>query len=67
VHEETGAVTCESFFLFLNSGVCTELLADTSTEVHCQPSVYICNQEHGIGNCVVCWAIFTYLDIAGKH
>jgi hypothetical protein len=57
----------ESFLLLLScddyGGV---LHADASTAVCCQPSICICDQEHRIGNCVVCWAIVTCLDITGR-
>jgi hypothetical protein len=43
------------------------MLAAASTAVHCQPSIFLSDQQHRIGNCVVCWAIVTCLDTAGKH
>jgi len=57
----------ESFFLLLSYVVCWVLHAAASTTVHCQPSICLSDQEHRIGNCVVCWAIVTCLDIAGKR
>jgi hypothetical protein len=57
----------ESFFLLLSHDICTVMHAPASTAVHCQPSICLSDQEHRIGNCVVCWAIVTCVDIAGKH
>ena len=52
----------ESFFLLLSCSVFTGLHAT----VHCQPSICLYDQEHGIGNCFVCWTIVTCLNIAGN-
>ena len=57
----------ESFFLLLSRDDCNVLHAAVSTAVHCQPSICLSDQQHQIGNCVVCWAIVTHLDIAGKR
>jgi hypothetical protein len=57
----------ESFFLLLSRDDCCVLHLADYTTVHCQPSIYLSDQEHRIGNCVVCWAIVTCLDNAGKH
>jgi hypothetical protein len=43
--------------------MCTVLLACFSTAVYCQLSICLFDQEHQTGNCVVCWAIVTYLDV----
>ena len=57
----------ESFFLLLSHDDYNVMHADASAAVHCQPSICISDQQHRIGNCVVCWAIVTSLDIAGKR
>jgi hypothetical protein len=57
----------ESSFLLLSHEDCTVMLAATSGTVYCQPSICLSDQQHRIGNCVVCWAIVTCLDIAGKR
>jgi len=56
----------ESFFLLLSHAVCAIMHATVSTAVQCQPSIFLSDLQHRIENCVVCWAIVTCLDIAGK-
>ena len=53
----------ESFFLLLRMG---RFIRRRAAAVHCQPSICLPDQQHRNENCVVCWAIVTHLDIAGK-
>jgi len=53
----------ESSFLLLSIGT---FIRRRAAGLHCQPSICLFDQQHRNGNCVVCWAIVTHLDIAGK-
>ena len=67
LHEEGGVTFDECLLLHSccdDAVLCMDIRATT---VRCQPSVCLSDQQHRIGNCVVCWAIVTCLDIAGKR
>jgi hypothetical protein len=66
--EEELLTFVESFVWLPSSCICVvRWKADASaTTVCCKPPICLCDQEHRIGTCVVCWAIVSCLNIVSK-